>query len=653
MFAGVRHGLRVASFAVALCVAVASAYGQGAKFEHLARPQFTKLGRIDGISANGSRVVATFATNPEGIDRPVAWDAAGAGKILGLLPEPGYAGTFLANFRQPISADGSLIGGYCQTYDDPSGFWGSPPVSWDASGAIRQLKSPFVGDSVSYSGWVSAVSPDGAYMYGWCQVPGGYFRPFRWNAAGEATMLQTMSGTDRPLAWSIAATSTDGTIAVGIDDFVHSAAIGYDYRPVRWKADGSVETLRLLGTDADGRAQGEAQLCSGDGSVVVGWVQKYGSGGAYIKNANVCWLPDGKIVELPRGFFAMTPSGKTIVGDGRMDLVDGKVVVTELASTGFGVIYAQDVSDDGRVMAGGGSPRSSHPGAQVWIYNRMHRLEDLLAARGVKLPSGWASLDWIYFCSADGKVFIGEGTFGTERTVFRATIPDILVDKEKPVIETLAPIRRLCDPGKPFATVNLRKPKATDNFPGKVVVTTTAGSRFKIGTTNVVWKATDRAGNVARKTQNVIVTARRSSSNAEGGAEDAHGVQSTQSSSSADSLPMASIADEAFASAATEAGASLAGGSANPSAASGFAFASLAAGYGGAAGELARCGEVLAEEDALLWDAQVRRAQAASGEAAVQALLSAYAESGDENLISAYQYAAYGTGYAAADLNEQ
>jgi hypothetical protein len=508
----IRCRVRFVSFGLALCSLVASASAQKSKFEHLARPKFTDLVTIDGISEGGSRVVATFEGDSDGIDRPVVWDATGTAMFLERLPEPGYSGTYTypGVYRQTISADGSLIGGYCQSYADPSGFFGSPPVTWDATGAIRQLPSPFVGSGVSYEGFVSAVSPNGAYLYGWCQIPeNGANMPFRWNAAGQATMLQSLSDPQSRAFPVISATSADGTIAVGKDYAPVAPDSSGDERPVRWKPDGSVEALRILGTDPDGHTQGSAFLCSADGSIVVGKIQRYSSAGAFLDAPYVCWLGDGRIVKLPGEPFAMTPDGKTIVGDDRYDLIDGKIVATSLGRPEFGAIYAADVSDDGRVIVGYGSPSTPIPGALVWIHNRAYSLADLLAHHGVRLPVGWTSLDGIAFCSADGTVFVGYGTFGTERTAFRATIPDILVDKEAPVFGSLPPVRAFCDPGKIFATPKLKIPEATDNFPGKVVVTTKDGPRFPIGTTYVVWTATDAAGNVVKNTQKVIVTNRK------------------------------------------------------------------------------------------------------------------------------------------------
>jgi uncharacterized membrane protein len=517
-----RRVVCVASLAVWVCATASSASAQTSKFERLPRPKFVTLYSIDGISADGSRVVATFRTNPDWFDRPVVWGPAGTIEPLELLPQPRYAGIFSASFRQPISADGSLIGGYCESLDETSGFYVHPPVTWDATGAIRELPSPSLPDGWRF-GYVSAVSPNRAYLYGWCSVPGGAMRPFRWTAAGEATLLQNLSGRDAGGSYHMSATSADGTIAVGSDEVYFDQNGSVDARPVRWKADGSVEALPLLGTDIDGHAEGQADLCSADGSVVAGWLERYSSGGAFLSLSYVCWPGDGRVLELPGMAWAMTPDGKTMVGYSgsygawgavRFNLSNGRVVAKKLTDTEFGAISAYDVSDDGRVIVGYGSPRSDHPGALVWVHNKMHTLEDLLASRGVKLPEGWNSLDVIYFCSTDGTVFVGEGTFGTERTAFRVTIPDILVDREAPVFKTLAPIRTFCDPGKTFATIELKTPSATDDFPGKVVVTTKAGPRFPIGTTNVVWTAKDAAGNVARKAQKVIVTNRKPTANA-------------------------------------------------------------------------------------------------------------------------------------------
>jgi hypothetical protein len=117
--------------------------------------------------------------------------------------------------------------------------------------------------------------------------------------------------------------------------------------------------------------------------------------------------------------------------------------------------------------------------------------------------------------------------------------------------------------------------------------------------------------------------------------------------------PRGSDANRSFAAATQEAASAVRTSAAGNAALSGLAYASAAAAYGDAAGEFVRWEEGQTEADALPAYAEIRSLQRTYGQAAANALLVAYAETGDENLLAACGYAVYGTAYVAADLTEE
>lgn len=117
--------------------------------------------------------------------------------------------------------------------------------------------------------------------------------------------------------------------------------------------------------------------------------------------------------------------------------------------------------------------------------------------------------------------------------------------------------------------------------------------------------------------------------------------------------PRGNAANRSFAAASQRASKAVAAKPACGTALSAVAYANAASAYGDAAGDVLRWEEGQSEADALLSYAQLRAIQRTYGAAAAQAVRSAYAETGDESLLSAYGYAAYGAAYATADLSER
>ncbi|HEV7281692.1 MAG TPA: S8 family serine peptidase [Pirellulaceae bacterium] len=89
-----------------------------------------------------------------------------------------------------------------------------------------------------------------------------------------------------------------------------------------------------------------------------------------------------------------------------------------------------------------------------------------------------------------------------------ATQQVIVLDKEAPVITPLPDVQANCDPGQKYATIDLPPPSVSDNAPG---VTVTNGGRtiFPLGTSWVLWTATDASGNQAIWTQTVTIANRK------------------------------------------------------------------------------------------------------------------------------------------------
>ena len=79
-----------------------------------------------------------------------------------------------------------------------------------------------------------------------------------------------------------------------------------------------------------------------------------------------------------------------------------------------------------------------------------------------------------------------------------------VIDTVKPILEAPADLNLNVTTSCTLSNVNLGTPIFTDNCPGTVVINN-APAIFPIGTTNVIWTATDSSGNVTKATQIVVV----------------------------------------------------------------------------------------------------------------------------------------------------
>ena len=152
--------------------------------------------------------------------------------------------------------------------------------------------------------------------------------------------------------------------------------------------------------------------------------------------------------------------------------------------------------------------------------------------------------------------------------------------------------------------------------------------RFPVGRTKVTLTVFDEAGAMQKDVLYVTVRLNKSGGRRPRGAE----------------------ANEAFANASSTALRGVAEGSATGASLSGYRDAAAAEGYGAAVGEYVRWEEGQSEADATANYLELRYLQALYGEQAVDSLVRAYAETGDEAALQAALQAARGVQAAKGDL---
>ncbi|HEV7280724.1 MAG TPA: M6 family metalloprotease domain-containing protein [Pirellulaceae bacterium] len=152
--------------------------------------------------------------------------------------------------------------------------------------------------------------------------------------------------------------------------------------------------------------------------------------------------------------------------------------------------------------------------------------------------------------------------------------------------------------------------------------------RFPVGRTKVTLTVIDEAGKMDKDILYVTVRLKRSGGRRPRGAE----------------------ANQAFAEATSTALDDVAEGPASEASLDGYRHAAAAEGYGAAAGEFVRWEAGQSESDAMTGYLELRYLQALHGEQALDALVRAYAESGDEAALQAALQAARGVQAAQGDL---
>ncbi len=227
---------------------------------------FDDLGAFGGseaftfrISDDGSTIAG--ASRGAGVSwEAVRWTTAGGLEVLGTL-----GGT--QAFGYGTSANGSIVVG---TSSVEPGELLSRGFRWTSASGMVELASATEGGATA----AEAISPDGAYIVGYGEVPGGEHRALVWTGTAGVTALASAGATYlRPRPASV---SADGSVIVGSD----GPSVSFtDRRAVRWRLTGEAEDLNEVyaalipagwvlrtawGVSADGRfIVGEAQAGEG------------------------------------------------------------------------------------------------------------------------------------------------------------------------------------------------------------------------------------------------------------------------------------------------------------------------------------------------------------------------------------------------------
>jgi uncharacterized membrane protein len=260
------------------------------------------------INAGGATV--GFAEKYFGIidlgPRAVRWGAAGTA-----VTEMGNLGTDVDgnsnSIAYSINSAGAAVG-YANKYAGSMNL-GSRAVRWDALGTATELgnlgTNSTTGDgftnsqSLSLNAAGTAVGFAQKYNGG---INAGY-RAVRWDASGTAATELGNLGTDlKGNTMSYAYTLNSAGTAIGYADKYVGTTLATNrnvgHRAVRWDASGTVATeLGNLGTDSTGVTSSDA-LAINAGGIIVGYAQKYASGGALIGQRGVLWNSDGVALDL-------------------------------------------------------------------------------------------------------------------------------------------------------------------------------------------------------------------------------------------------------------------------------------------------------------------------------------------------------------------
>jgi uncharacterized membrane protein len=302
-----------------------------ATFDGLGVPPGALLTRVHGISADGSTAVGEIDVAGQ-VYLPFRWTATAGIVVM----DPMTGGTRAS--VQAASADGSALAG-----QGDSGV-GYHAFRWTPGGGYELLPPPPGAWGLPYG---VAISGDGSVVVGYWNGPGA--TPWMWTAAGG-----TVAIADRGYATGV---SADGRIIGGAD----GAATGD--RPFRWTEAGLAHASTPTPWDF-----GFANGISGDGAVLVGYVQR---GGFPTVWAAFRWSEAQGFVELPR------PAG--------------------------GSAIANAASADGSVIVG-----TAGVAAYAWTPLGAVDLRQHLMAAGVSLQ-GW-TMSEAYGVSADGRTIVGVGT---------------------------------------------------------------------------------------------------------------------------------------------------------------------------------------------------------------------------------------------------
>lgn len=337
-----------------------------------AEPMFMGLGNLPGggspsvahsVSADGSTVVGE-SDGASGVPIAFRWTAEEGMMALGVLP-----GGF-TSAAYDVSADGSAVVGRSNTQGANTPTSGDEAFRWTAEDGLQGLGDLPGGAFISHA---NGTSVDGSIVVGYSRV-GARTRimdSFRW--ADETGMLG-LGGFPGITHNNFAnATSADGSIVVGYGQSLNGI------EAYRWTADTGIVGLGVL----PGAAwfQSFAEGISSDGSVIVGRSNSALGGEAYRWTAEGGMESLGTLPESNLSWAMATSSdGSVVVGFGNVDgfrvafvwdptsgMRSLRQILTDegIDLTGWRLLEATDVSDDGRTVVGYGIDPAG--GTQAWL----------------------------------------------------------------------------------------------------------------------------------------------------------------------------------------------------------------------------------------------------------------------------------------------
>jgi len=329
---------------------------------------FIGLGHLPGGSLSGARALSGDGSTVVGLnrlpDQAFRWTLEEGMVGLGDLP----GGQFFS-IALGVSRDGSVVVGSSHSLPGPVD--GFEPFLWTADAGMVSL-GDFPGGSTG--GGARDVSADGRTVVGrGTSDLGG--QAFRWTAADGMVNLGDLggSGFTRSQAWGI---SADASVIVG-----ESASSLGAREAFRWTRDGGMEALGDL---PGGRFESAAFAASNDGSVIIGLAA------SALGDEAFRWTRESGMIGLGAlpgdTFFSLAndlnADGTIIVGVSRTALLANTAVIWDSAHgirrlqdvftqdfdldlSGWTLLDATGISDDGRVITGSG--RNPDGDTEAWI----------------------------------------------------------------------------------------------------------------------------------------------------------------------------------------------------------------------------------------------------------------------------------------------
>jgi uncharacterized membrane protein len=303
-----------------------------------------------GVSAGGTTIIGSGFVSG-GAPHAWRWTAAGGLQLLGEFPNTVSPQSYPA----AISVDGSVIVGRATFGPNLE----TRPFRWTAATGLQNLGA-FPGATMN---WASGVSGDGALVVGTSGSSG-----FRWT---QPTGLQPLS-----VGLVIAGLSRDGLTVVG------ESSSG---RAAKWSA--ATGLIDLGQPPLPGVLSGNAVAASADGSVVVGTVA-YPSGPGVTNSSAFRWTSAGGYQVIPglSSAVSVSPDGRIVVGQivqnvgsppiqfryaaiwtpwlGTRDL-NTYLPTLGVNLTGWNLLNAVGISDDGRIICGTGVGPTGY--SQAWV----------------------------------------------------------------------------------------------------------------------------------------------------------------------------------------------------------------------------------------------------------------------------------------------